>query len=96
MQSLDRIILGAERRGIVDLNERRVVAYHEAGHALVAVFTPGADPVIKVTIIPRGRALGVTGQLPDSDRSNYSGRIWSGGCRFCWADVRPRASGWRH
>ena len=71
-QALDRIILGAERRGIVDPSERRVVAYHEAGHALVALLTPEADPVHKVTIIPRGRALGVTEQLPESDRANYS------------------------
>jgi cell division protease FtsH len=70
--ALDRIILGAERRGIVDPSERRVVAYHEAGHALTALMTPGADPVNKVTIIPRGRSLGVTEQLPEGDRSNYS------------------------
>ena len=71
-QALDRIVLGTERRGIIDQAERRVVAYHEAGHALVAMLTPGADPVNKVTIIPRGRALGVTEQLPEGDRYNYS------------------------
>ncbi len=71
-QALDRIVLGAERRGLVDPAERRVVAYHEAGHALVAMLSPGADPVHKVTIIPRGRALGVTEQLPEGDRYNYT------------------------
>ncbi len=71
-QALDRIVLGAERRGLVDPAERRLVAYHEAGHALVAMLSPGADPVHKVTIIPRGRALGVTEQLPEGDRYNYS------------------------
>ncbi len=70
--ALDRIVLGAVRRGIVDPHDRKVVAYHEAGHALVAVFTPGADPVHRVTIIPRGRALGVTAQLPEGERFNYS------------------------
>ncbi|MDQ4044672.1 MAG: cell division protein FtsH, partial [Chloroflexota bacterium] len=52
--------------------EREVVAYHEAGHALVAHFTPGSDPLRKVSIVPRGRALGVTVQMPDEDRHNYS------------------------
>jgi len=49
-----------------------VVAYHEAGHALVGVLTPNANPVLKVTIVPRGQALGVTASLPDDDRRNYS------------------------
>jgi cell division protease FtsH len=53
-------------------HDRQVVAYHEAGHALVAWLTPAADPVHKVTIIPRGRALGVTEQLPGDDQYNYS------------------------
>jgi cell division protease FtsH len=52
--------------------EREVVAYHEAGHALVAHFTPGSDPLRKVSIVPRGRALGVTVQMPEEDRHNYS------------------------
>ncbi|MGH2459545.1 MAG: ATP-dependent zinc metalloprotease FtsH [Chloroflexota bacterium] len=69
--ALDKIILGVERPHLHSEEERRVVAYHEAGHALVAVVTPGADPVQKVTIIPRGRALGVTEQLPTDDRLNY-------------------------
>lgn len=65
----DKIIMGAERRTLImPEEERRNTAYHEAGHALVAHLLPKTDPVHKVTIIPRGRALGVTMQLPDSDR----------------------------
>ncbi|MCX7672214.1 MAG: ATP-dependent zinc metalloprotease FtsH [Thiobacillaceae bacterium] len=65
----DKIIMGAERRSIVmPEEERRNTAYHEAGHALVAKLLPKTDPVHKVTIIPRGRALGVTMQLPETDR----------------------------
>src|SRR5258707_934967 len=65
----DKIIMGAERRSIVmPEEERRNTAYHESGHAIVAVLLPKTDPVHKVTIIPRGRALGVTMQLPEQDR----------------------------
>src|SRR6185503_5468509 len=67
----DKIVLGVERRHLQSEQERKIVAYHEAGHALVAVCTPGSDPVQKVTIIPRGRALGVTSQVPVDDRWNY-------------------------
>ncbi len=70
--ALDRIILGSERPPLVDEQERKTVAYHEAGHAVVAVLTPGADPVLKVSIVPRGRALGVTQSMPTDDRRNYS------------------------
>ncbi|HYN88315.1 MAG TPA: ATP-dependent zinc metalloprotease FtsH, partial [Ardenticatenaceae bacterium] len=70
--ALDKILLGVERPRLMDAQARKVVAYHEAGHALVARLTPGTDPVAKVTIIPRGRALGVTQQLPVDDRLNYS------------------------
>ncbi|MBA3533988.1 MAG: ATP-dependent metallopeptidase FtsH/Yme1/Tma family protein [Ardenticatenales bacterium] len=69
--ALDKIMLGVERPRLMDPYERKVVAYHEAGHALIARLTPGTDPVHKVTIIPRGRALGVTYQLPVDDRLNY-------------------------
>jgi len=65
----DKIIMGAERRSMVmPEEERRNTAYHESGHAIVAMLLPKTDPVHKVTIIPRGRALGVTMQLPESDR----------------------------
>ena len=69
----DKVLMGAERRSLVlSLAERRNTAYHESGHALVAMLQPGADPVHKVTIIPRGMALGVTQQLPLDDRYTYS------------------------
>jgi cell division protease FtsH len=65
----DKIMMGAERRSMVmSVEERRNTAYHESGHAVVAKMLPKADPVHKVTIIPRGRALGVTMQLPEQDR----------------------------
>ncbi len=70
--ALDRIILGSERPPLVDELERKTVAYHESGHAITAVLTPGADPILKVSIVPRGRALGVTQSLPIDDRRNYS------------------------
>lgn len=72
LEALDRILLGTQSPPLSNEQERRVVAYHEAGHALVAALTPRADPVLKVTIIPRGQALGVTASLPDDDRRNYS------------------------
>jgi len=69
----DKVMMGAERRSMVMTDEeKRNTAYHEAGHALVARLVPGADPVHKVTIIPRGRALGVTQQIPESDKYTYS------------------------
>ena len=71
-EALDKILLGTTRSGLMNPKEREVVAYHEAGHALVAHFTPGADPLRKVSIVPRGRALGVTVQTPEEDRHNYS------------------------
>jgi cell division protease FtsH len=70
--AFDRIVLGAESPPLSDENERKLVAYHEAGHALTAALTPFADPVYKITIVPRGQALGVVTQLPDMDRRNYS------------------------
>jgi cell division protease FtsH len=70
--SLDKILLGAERKVMLTDADRRRTAYHEAGHALAGMLIPGADPVRKVTIIPRGAALGVTLSAPDTDRFNYT------------------------
>lgn len=71
----DKIMMGAERRSMVmDENEKKLTAYHEAGHAIVGLCSPEHDPVYKVTIIPRGRALGVTMFLPEQDRYSYSKR----------------------
>ena len=71
-EAQDKILLGGARPALADLQDRRIVAYHESGHALVAWLTPAADPVHKVTIVPHGRALGVTEQLPTDDKFNYS------------------------
>ncbi|NLD72917.1 MAG: ATP-dependent zinc metalloprotease FtsH [Chloroflexi bacterium] len=71
-EALDKIVLGGERPLLLSERDRRIVAYHEGGHALVGWLSPEADPVRKVTIIPRGRALGVTQQLPAEDTYNYS------------------------
>jgi cell division protease FtsH len=69
----DKVLMGAERKSMVISNEeKRVTAYHEGGHTLVGLKVPNADPVHKVTIIPRGMALGVTQQLPEGDRHNYT------------------------
>ena len=69
----DKVLMGKERRSIIlSEEEKKTTAYHEAGHTLVAKLLPGTDPVHKVSIIPRGRALGVTMQLPMDDRHNYS------------------------
>jgi len=71
-EAIDRIILGEVRPLLMEEKDRIVVAYHESGHVLVAWLTPNTDPVHKVTIIPHGRALGVTEQMPEEDRYNYS------------------------
>jgi cell division protease FtsH len=69
----DKVMLGLERRSMVlSEEERKLTAYHEAGHALVSLHVPGADPIHKVTIVPRGRSLGVTHWLPEEDRHNYT------------------------
>jgi len=69
----DKVLMGAERRSMILTDEeKKVTAYHEAGHALVAALMPNADPLHKVTIIPRGMALGVTMQLPEADKHNYT------------------------
>jgi cell division protease FtsH len=71
--ALERIVLGAERQIMMGPEDRRRTAYHEGGHAIVGMLTAGADPVRKVSIIPRGLALGVTFAAPESDRFNYRG-----------------------
>ena len=71
-EAKDKVLMGVERKSmIIPYAERRNAAYHEAGHALVAKMTPGSDPIHKVTIIPRGRALGITQQLPIDERHTY-------------------------
>jgi cell division protease FtsH len=71
--SKDKVMMGVERRSmILSDEEKKNTAYHEAGHALIAAMTPGADPVHKVTIIPRGMALGLTMQLPEADKHTYT------------------------
>ena len=69
--ALERIVLGAERQVMMSEADRRRTAYHEGGHALVGMLSEGADPVRKISIIPRGMALGVTFSAPDADRFNY-------------------------
>jgi cell division protease FtsH len=72
--ALERIVLGAARKVVMSDEDRRRTAYHEAGHAIMGMLTPGADPVRKVSIIPRGQALGVTFSAPDADRFNFDER----------------------
>ena len=69
--ALEKIVLGAARRIMLSPEERERTAYHESGHALLGMLIPGADPVRKISIVPRGRALGVTFQAPDADRYGY-------------------------
>jgi cell division protease FtsH len=69
--ALEKIVLGAARKVVLSQADRRRTAYHEAGHAITGMLTPGADPVRRISIIPRGASLGVTYSLPESDRSNY-------------------------
>src|SRR5207245_4974452 len=72
-QARDKVLMGVERRSLaMTAQERTTCAYHEAGHAVVAALLPHADPLHKVTIIPRGRALGVTMQLPEGDRHTHT------------------------
>lgn len=70
-QAKDKLLMGGERKMVLSANEKRITAYHEAGHALLAKLLPGTDPIHKVTIIPHGMALGVTQQLPEDDRYYY-------------------------
>ncbi len=80
----DKVMLGLERKSMVlSEEERKLTAYHEAGHALVSLKVPGLDPLHKVTIVPRGRALGITFSLPEEDRHNYTKQYILG--RLCMA-----------
>jgi cell division protease FtsH len=72
-EARDKILMGAKRKGmVISDSERKATAYHEAGHAILARILPGTDPLHKVTIIPRGRAMGVTQQVPLQDHHSYS------------------------
>jgi cell division protease FtsH len=71
MDALEKIVLGPERTLLLSPQDRERIAYHEGGHAILGLVVPGADPVHRVTIVPRGQALGVTYQRPDNDRYNY-------------------------
>jgi cell division protease FtsH len=71
LDALEKIVLGPERPILMSRDDRERIAYHEGGHAILGLVVPGADPVNRVTIVPRGQALGVTYQRPDSDRYNY-------------------------
>lgn len=71
-QARDKIILGLEREDLIQDEEKKAIAYHEAGHTLLAKMLPGVDPLQKVSIIPRGHSLGATEQIPEEDRHNYS------------------------
>src|SRR5207253_1911905 len=87
----DKVMLGLERKSMVlSEEERKLTAYHEAGHALVSLYVPGSDPVHKVTIVPRGRALGITHWLPEEDRHNYTRQyIHSRRARAILTEHRP-------
>jgi cell division protease FtsH len=71
VDALEKIVLGPERPLLMSQQDRERIAYHEGGHAILGLVIPGADPVHRVTIVPRGQALGVTYQRPESDRYNY-------------------------
>ena len=91
--ALEKILLGAERHILISPEERERTAYHEAGHALIGMLEPGADPVRKISIIPRGHALGVTFQSPEKDRYGFDERYLRG--RMTGAARRPRGRGAR-
>src|SRR5690606_23032058 len=76
--ALEKVQLGTARNVVIPPSERRRTAYHEAGHALLGMLQPGADPVRKVSIIPRGRALGVTLSTPEQDRYGYDASYLKG------------------
>lgn len=78
-KAIEKLVMGTERRSmVISETEKRITAYHEAGHAIVALKVPQADPLYKVSIIPRGMALGVTTQLPEEDKHNYTKQFLTG------------------
>src|SRR3712207_5577121 len=77
-EALEKTLLGTVRGIVLSPEEKLSTAYHESGHALLGMLTPGADPVRRVTIIPRGQALGVTVQTPEADRYGYTARYLRG------------------
>ena len=91
--ALDKVILGAKREEVITEKDKRATAYHEVGHALVGWLTPLSDPVHKVTIIPRGRTLGVTHFMPEEDRDQLQRESDQGQALYrAWAAVRPSDS----
>ena len=94
--AVEKIVLGVERRVMMTQDDRTRTAYHEAGHALVGMLTPGADPVRKVSIIPRGMSLGVTFSSPDADRYNYDEAYLKGAPPGCAGRPRRRGARLRH
>jgi cell division protease FtsH len=94
----DKIFMGPERKSMVMREEeRRNTAYHESGHAVIAKLLPKHDPVHKVTIIPRGRALGVTWHLPEKDNNSSYGQghtCWKPTSRCCSAAASPKKCSW--
>jgi hypothetical protein len=87
---LEKIVLGPERLLLMSPEERERIAYHEGGHAILGLVVPGADPVNRVTIAPRGQALGVTYQRPEEDRYNYPEGYLRGGSSASWEDAARR------
>ena len=85
-------MLGTVRGIMLSPEEKERIAFHESGHALLGILTPGADPVRKVSIIPRGQALGVTFQSPQTDRYGYSAKYLRAGSSAPSAAERPRRS----
>jgi cell division protease FtsH len=90
----DKVMMGAERRSMVMTDdEKKMTAYHEAGHAIVAVHEPASDPIHKATIIPRGRALGMVMRLPERDNYSYHrDKMHAEPRRSAWAAASPRRS----
>jgi len=91
----DKVMMGAERKSmVISEQEKRITAYHEAGHALVARMLPGTDPIHKITIIPRGRALGLTQQLPIDEKHTYPKRYLLNTISILLGGRAQRSSSW--